>query len=89
MNTWQKEQARQIAKFQKRVKELIPEIYASFVIACDRRGWDAEQIEDLFTETQDVLNEFYTDRKTLVEKAEELTGICLRSDAYIGEGNNE
>lgn len=87
MNRWQIEQAKQIARMQKKVKELVPEIYASFVIACDRRGWNAEQIEDLFIETQVILNEYATERGTMVEKAEELTGICLRSEAYIGEEN--
>ena len=86
-NSYLIEQAKQLAKLEKHIKTVIPEIYACFAKVLYDRGMSADDIEALFAETQTVWNENVDRMDSMIEWVADTTGIELRSDAYIGDAD--
>lgn len=63
----------------KRVDQITPSVYAAFAIALDARGWSAEQIAELFAETQEIWAESKNYSEDIVEICSERTGIEVRA----------
>lgn len=77
--------ARELARIQKKIKQLIPEIYSCFCFVLYNRGWTAEQIEDLFAETQETWNANADRMDTMIEWCEKETGILVAGPDCIGD----
>lgn len=73
--------AKQLEQLRKRTSELIPEIYSAFCkVLYEKYGWTADQIADLFADTQEAWQEIVdkNDVNTMIEWCEQLTGIELK-----------
>ena len=63
------------------VNSIVPQVYAGIALALHRKcGWDYEQINDLFAESQSIWTEYTDSHKNMIEACEEETGIELRSN---------
>lgn len=62
-------------------QRITPKIYASIALAlCRKYGWEYEQINDLFGESQNIWNESINCNFDMLEMCEQETGIELRSE---------
>ena len=59
--------------------QMVPELYAAMAIALHRvRGFDMEQIEEIFAESQKIWQEFEGEPDEMIELCEKETGIAVR-----------
>lgn len=85
---WAIEKAKELAKLQNRTRTLVPQIYASFCkVLMDENGnykWDAQQVLDLFIQTQDAWTECANNNEIegMIKWCEEVTGVELRDGNY-------
>lgn len=77
------EQLKQIERLKKEIKKVVPEVYACFAKVLYEKGWEADQIEDLFMLTQKAWNESYDHMEGMLEWVSETTGIDVRGEDYI------
>lgn len=64
-----------------KIQEITPEVYAAIALALTRKyGWEHEQINELFQESQDIWNECVHGKVNMLEMCEQETGIELRSE---------
>ena len=64
----------------RKTQEIVPEVYAGIALALSRKhGWEYDQINDLFQESQDIWNECIQTSANMVQMCEEETGIELRN----------
>lgn len=77
---------KEIAKLDKQIKELkecinrnVAEIYACFTLVLYKDGWDADEIEEIFTRTLEVWNENVGRMDTIIDWCENETGISIRT----------
>lgn len=54
---------------------LVPRVYASIACALWNRGWTAEQIEDMFAESQEYWIDSQKNGWDMLQNVEEVTGI--------------
>lgn len=65
----------------RKISQITPEVYAGIALALHRKcGWDYEQINDLFAESQTIWNECANSDVNMVEMCEKETGIELRKE---------
>lgn len=70
----------QCKQLSKQVQNITPQVYAGIAPALYRKhGWEYEQINDLFTESQEIWNECVQDDVDTIAMCEEETGIECRS----------
>lgn len=79
------ELAKTKARLEKEIKLVVPEIYACFCKVLYDRGFDPEEIEEIFEKTQKVWNESIDRMDNMIDWCLETTGIELRGEDYIGE----
>ena len=64
----------------KKIEQITPDVYAGIALALHRKcGWDYEQINELFEESQNIWNECVNSDIDMIHICEEETGIELRS----------
>lgn len=64
-----------------KVHQITPEVYAGIALALHRKyGWEYEQINELFAESQVIWNECANSDVNMVEMCERETGIELRRE---------
>lgn len=70
---------KQLAKLQKQIKMLVPEIYACFAKALIDQGKDVEEIEDLFVKTQTLWRDNIDNMDDMITFVMKETGIDVRA----------
>lgn len=70
---------KQLAKLQKQIKMLVPEIYACFAKALIDQGKDVEKIEDLFVKTQTLWRDNIDNMDDMITFVMKETGIDVRA----------
>lgn len=85
-NKWLIEQYKQIEIQKKALHDAtnnnLPELYSCICkVLMDKHGWDAEQVAELFEETEDVWNELVENDSIqgMINWCEQTTGVSLRS----------
>lgn len=62
----------------KKIELLTPEIYASMAIMLHRKGFSTEEIEEMFSLSQEIWNECVNQDINMIEKCFEETGVSLK-----------
>ena len=70
---------KQLAKLQKQIKMLVPEIYACFAKALIDQGKGVEEIEDLFVKTQTLWQDNIDNIDDMITFVMKETGIDVRA----------
>ena len=83
MNRSQVNLLRDIKILEKRIKQVIPEIYACFAKALYKEGYTSDEIEALFVETQNLWQENVEQMEDMITWVRETTGIDVRGEDYI------
>lgn len=71
---------REMARLRKKCNELVPEVYACFAkVLVEEYKWDADQVGELFSQTQRTWNEIVKKDEVsgMIAWCEETTGIKL------------
>lgn len=76
------ELAKAKARLEKEIKLVVPEVYACFCKALYDRGWNPEDIEDLFCDTQRLWNENLDMMDNMIDWCLETTGIECRGGDF-------
>ena len=77
------EQAKEIERLKKRLKEVTEEnvanVYSAIALCLSdvKYGWDSDKIEELFADTQALWNDSNRKGISMPDWCEELTGICV------------
>lgn len=86
MNRWLIEKAKEIEKakkdLEKATKNNLPELYSCICkVLIDRHGWTADEVAELFEETEDLWNELVENDSIhgMINWCEATTGVALRS----------
>lgn len=82
-NTFQIAQARELAKLQKKVKEIVPEVYACFAKALIEEGRTPEEVGELFAHTQRLWNENVDNMEDMITWVADTVGIEVRGEEYV------
>lgn len=61
-----------------KIELLTPEIYASMAIMLHRKGFSTEEIEEMFSLSQEIWNECVNQDINMIEKCFEETGVSLK-----------
>lgn len=70
----------QYKRLEKQVANITPQVYAGIALALHRKyGWEYEQINELFVESQDIWNECVERDIDMIAMCEEETGIECRA----------
>lgn len=70
----------QYKRLEKQVANITPQVYAGIALALSRKfGWEYEQINELFVESQDIWNECVERDIDMIAMCEEETGIECRA----------
>lgn len=70
----------QYKQLSKQVQNITPQVYAGIALALHRKyGWEYEQINELFTESQAIWNECVQSDVDMIAMCEEETGIECRA----------
>lgn len=75
-------------RLEKQIANITPQVYAGIALALSRKyGWEYEQINELFVESQAIWNECVDSDVDMIAMCEEETGIeCVSSvNSVIGE----
>ena len=67
-------------RLEKQIANITPQVYAGIALALSRKyGWEYEQINELFAESQEIWNECVDNGADMISMCEEETGIECRS----------
>lgn len=69
---------KQIALLQKKIKNDVAEIYACFAKCLYERGWNGDDIEELFMDTQKTWSENVDRMGDMIKWCEDTTGISVQ-----------
>lgn len=70
----------QYKQLSKQVQNITPQVYAGIALALSRKyGWEYEQINELFAESQEIWNECVQTDVDMIAMCEEETGIECRA----------
>lgn len=70
----------QYKQLSKQVQNITPQVYAGIALALYRKyGWEYEQINELFAESQAIWNECVHSEVDMISMCEEETGIECRA----------
>lgn len=81
---FQVEQFKELQKLKRRINQVIPEVYACFAKALYDNGMDADDIEALFMQTQELWQENAESMDDMIQWVSDTTGIEVRGDSYVG-----
>lgn len=68
-----------------RISWLVPHVYGSIGLSLyDKYGWDADQIQELFSDSQDLWQASTREGWDILKNAEEIIGVELRRFKDVG-----